>query len=111
MDGRPQTHPAAAKTSSLAVISLALGLLGLVFWCLTGLPGAICGHIATAQIKKSGGALSGEGIALAGIIAGYITTALSLVVIPIAAALVMPLFAKASVQTESAAEPPAIYTE
>jgi hypothetical protein len=40
--------------------------------------GAILGHAAQKQIRASGGAQGGEGMALAGIIIGWIATALML---------------------------------
>jgi hypothetical protein len=43
------------KTSGLAVTSLVLGVLSIGLFCLTGLPAAICGHVARARIKASGG--------------------------------------------------------
>ncbi|BCU76095.1 DUF4190 domain-containing protein [Luteolibacter sp. LG18] len=55
------------KTSGLAIASLVTSLLGL------GLVGVVCGHIALSRIKKSAGALTGHGIALAGLIIGYIS--------------------------------------
>ena len=43
-------------------------------WCLGGLVAVITGHVARSQIKRSGEA--GEGLALAGLIAGYISIGL-----------------------------------
>lgn len=61
------------KTNSqLAVWSLILGILS-VFSCgpLTGIPAIICGHMARARIKMEPEKLTGEGMALAGLIMGY----------------------------------------
>jgi prepilin-type processing-associated H-X9-DG protein len=76
------------KTSGLAITSLVLALLG----C-TSLIGAICGHIALSKIKKSNGAQKGEGIAIAGIVCGYIFTILFM--IPVLAAFLIPAFSSA----------------
>jgi hypothetical protein len=83
------------KTSGLAITSLVLGVLSIGLFCLTGLPAAICGHVATARIKTSGGTLTGGGLALAGTIIGYAMTVLGVLAI-----LLLPVFSKVS-------EPPA----
>ncbi len=73
--------PALQKTSGLAVTSLVLGLLGLC--CPLYLPaiGAIvCGHIARGKITKSEGALVGGGLALAGLLLGYIGIIFSILI-------------------------------
>ena len=73
--GRLDTNPAAVvgtaqKTSPLAIISLIAGLAGLIFF--GSLIAVICGHIARANIRDSDGALGGEGLALAGLLLGYL---------------------------------------
>ena len=65
------------STSGLAIASLVLSLLGPV-GCI---PAVICGHIALSQIRKSTG-LSGRGLALAGVIIGYIMLGVSVVLTP-----------------------------
>ena len=78
-----------ARTDGKATASLVLGLLSLVCGLLAGIPAVILGHISLSNIRKSGGRLKGEGIALAGLIMGYI----SLVAIPfllIIAAIAIP---------------------
>jgi hypothetical protein len=62
----PQSYaPATAKTNTLAIISLVTSIL----WG-TALVGVITGHIALSQIKRTGE--SGRGLALAGVIIGYV---------------------------------------
>ena len=62
-----------AKTSAQAIWSLVLGILSfLCFGLFTGIPAVICGHVARSNIRKSQGALTGGGMALAGLILGYI---------------------------------------
>ncbi len=77
----PQPAPAIAatpKTSGLAIASLVTGLT-----CLSPLA-IIFGHMSLSRIKKSGGAVTGSGLALAGTILGYVSLALNLLlVIPI----------------------------
>ncbi|MEE3157100.1 hypothetical protein ASB58_04200 [Pseudomonas abyssi] len=61
-------------TSSLAIVSLVAGILGLFFF--GSIIAIICGHIARSQIKESKGAQSGDGMALSGLILGYIGVAI-----------------------------------
>jgi hypothetical protein len=65
--------PQSARTNSLAITSLVLALCGLL--CGATAPiGAIMGHVARRQIRERGE--SGDGMALAGIIIGWIITGL-----------------------------------
>jgi len=88
------------KTSGLAITSLVLGILGLVLLLacigpLFAIPGVICGHMAYSRIKRSGGAMTGSGMALGGLITGYVTIALGVLLIPMMAAIAIPNFVKA----------------
>ena len=88
------------KTSRLAVTSLVLGILGLLLLLgcvgvLFAIPAVICGHIAHSRIKRSGGALAGGGMALAGLITGYISIALGIFLVPMMLAIAVPNFVKA----------------
>jgi len=88
------------QTSGLAVWSMALGILGigLLLLCigpLFAIPAVICGHVAYSRINRSGGMLAGQGMALAGLITGYSTIALSLFVIPFLMAIAVPNFVRA----------------
>ena len=61
------------KTSGGAVTSLVLGILS--FACigpLAGIPAIIVGHVSLSNIKKSDGELTGGGLAVAGLILGYV---------------------------------------
>ena len=60
----------------MALVSMILSLVGLVSW-ITAPVGAILGHIAMKQIRQTGE--SGEGMAKAGIIIGWIITGLGIV--------------------------------
>jgi predicted Zn finger-like uncharacterized protein len=83
------------KVPPIAIWSLVLGILGLICCGLfTGIPAAICGHKASARIKASNGALTGAGMALAGMILGYVAMAVSLVMIPLQLAIAIPSFMK-----------------
>jgi len=83
--------PQPAQTSGLAIASLILGILSLLLGILTAIPAVICGHISLSRIKKSAGALTGKGMATAGLVMGYIGIAL----LPILAALAIPAVAGA----------------
>ncbi len=74
-DGLPgfaAAHPAAARTSSLAIWSLVLGILAVFLAGLTAIPAVICGHLALGKIKRSAGTQSGGGLAIAGLVTGYL---------------------------------------
>ena len=53
----PPTPPVAIWSLILAVLSFTCG------WLFTAIPAVICGHIARAKIRNSGGTLGGRGIA------------------------------------------------
>lgn len=65
---KPASAP--AKTSTLAIVSLVFGILGLFF--IGSLIGIITGHLARSEIRKSEGRLEGDAMALTGLITGYI---------------------------------------
>jgi len=53
-----------------------LGILSMLcFSFLTGIPAIILGHISRSNIRKSMGRLKGDGMALAGLVMGYISVA------------------------------------
>ena len=65
----------APKVHSLAVASLVLGIVSLLIvglGLLTGVPAAICGHAALRAIKAEPTEYGGNGMAIAGLITGYI---------------------------------------
>lgn len=72
--------PAPPKTSGLAIASLALSVTSLLIGPLGFIPGIICGHIAKAKIAKNPN-LGGKGLALAGMIIGYIFAGLFILII------------------------------
>ena len=88
--------PPTSKNSPLAIWSLVLGILSLTLCTLfAGIPAVICGHMACGRIKRSGGLLAGQGLALAGLITGYISIGLALVMVPMMLAIAIPNFVKA----------------
>lgn len=64
-----QYHNQASRTSTMAVISLVTALL-----CIP-LISVILGHLARGEVRKSNGTITGAGIALAGLIIGYLQIA------------------------------------
>ena len=71
--------PPVQKTNGMAVTSLISGILGLTLCAGIGsIAALIFGYIARGQIKRSQGMEGGSGMALAGIILGWIGTVLAL---------------------------------
>ena len=58
-------------TNGVAIASLVLGIVCLCTG-LCAIPAVICGHIALAQINRSGGTEQGRGMAIAGLVIGYV---------------------------------------
>ena len=73
------------QTSALAVVSLVSGILG---WSLLPLIGSIAaiitGHLARAEIRRAPERLDGDGMALAGLILGYVMLVLGTIGIVLA---------------------------
>lgn len=57
--------------NGLAIAALVCGLASFAT-CITAIPAVILGHMARKQIRESGGTQQGDGMALAGLIIGYI---------------------------------------
>jgi hypothetical protein len=70
------------ETNALAIVSLVFGIIGWTLMPLIGnLVAIICGHIARSQIRQSHGAQQGDGLALAGLILGYLGLLLGVLVV------------------------------
>jgi len=76
--GSPQAdaHSDAHRTSGLAIASLVLSCLSVLIGPFGFLPVIICGHLARSECRRNQ-ALTGAGLALAGLIVGYISVGLS----------------------------------
>ena len=71
-----------AEINGSAIASLILGILAVTFaGPLAGVPAVICGHIALNRIRRSRRVLAGEGMAIAGLVLGYISIALTAIVL------------------------------
>jgi hypothetical protein len=68
-----QSHQANLPTNTMAIISLAAGILS---WFAIPVLGAVAaiitGHMARGQIKASHGTEGGDGLAIVGLILGYV---------------------------------------
>jgi hypothetical protein len=99
MNGTPPPfsgNPSSPRTSPLAIWSLVLGILSLIcFSIFAAIPGVVCGHMALSRIKRSAGALTGQGLAIGGLVSGYIGIALAFIVVPMLLAIAIPNFVKA----------------
>jgi len=80
----------------VAVASLVLGIAGLILiGPLGSIPAVICGHVAKSRIKKNPEILTGDGMALAGLILGYVQIGFMVLMVPLMAAIAIPSFVKA----------------
>jgi Domain of unknown function (DUF1707)/Domain of unknown function (DUF4190) len=68
------TMPPVARTNGFAIASLACGLAQFVFGPLATIPAIVFGHMARQQIKRTGE--QGASLALAGLILGWATVIL-----------------------------------
>ncbi|BCJ71270.1 hypothetical protein CS0771_08140 [Catellatospora sp. IY07-71] len=98
--GYPQqvyaVHPYAIgrRTNGMAIAAMVTSLLALASICMYGLPtivlgpvGAIMGHVTRRRIRTTGE--EGDGMALAGIIIGWVSTGLALMWLVVIVALVL----------------------
>ncbi|TKJ38886.1 MAG: hypothetical protein CEE38_04095 [Planctomycetes bacterium B3_Pla] len=57
-----------SRISKLAILSLVLGILSLLFFVLAGIPAIVIGIISVVRVRRSRGQLKGKSIALAGVL-------------------------------------------
>jgi len=80
--GGYQPYAQRPKTNTLAILSIVFAFAGIIIWpivILTSPAGAIMGHIALGKIKQSGE--GGRGLALAGVIGGWVMTGLWILIV------------------------------
>ena len=93
---QPPAAPVVAPTtaSGLAIASLVCGIVGIITCGFTlglaPLAAVITGHMALGSIKRSGGLKTGRGMAIAGLVMGYLFLALTGVAI--AASIMVPTY-------------------
>jgi len=88
-----------APTSGKATASLVCGLV-FFFWPATAIAAVVLGHIALSEIKKSAGRLAGRGLALAGLVLGYM--GLSLIPLLVLAAIAIPNLLQSRIRANEA---------
>ena len=70
------------QTSTLALISLIAGILG---WTLVPFFGSIaaviCGHMARKEIRQQPDRLEGDGLAIGGLVLGYLSIAMAVLAV------------------------------
>lgn len=89
-----QSSPVQQQTSGFAISSMILGILGIVIgWFTLAIPSilaVIFGHIARGKIRQSGGTITGDGMAIAGLVMGYLV--FPIFIISILAAVAIPSY-------------------
>ncbi|MCJ7512378.1 MAG: DUF4190 domain-containing protein [Anaerolineales bacterium] len=72
MSTAPEVQPA-GRTSTMALVSLIAGIVGLTILPILGsITAVITGYMARKEIRASAGAVTGSGMATAGLIMGWI---------------------------------------
>ncbi|GAB3726905.1 DUF4190 domain-containing protein [Luteimonas pelagia] len=67
------------RTSATAILSLVFGILSWVALPLVGaIVAVVTGHVARGEIRRSAGAVEGDGLAVAGLVLGWANLALVL---------------------------------
>ena len=77
-----QAYEAPPKAHSLAIVSLVMGIVSILFFpagLLFGVPAVYCGHLAKQTITQQPEEIGGHGLAIAGLVTGYIGTAMGAV--------------------------------
>lgn len=73
--------PTPSESNGLAIASLVLGIVGFVVPGLASVAAVITGHLGLSQIKRSNLSQGGRGLAIAGLVLGYLQIAAVVVVI------------------------------
>ena len=88
---QPPLQGGYSRTSTMAILSLIAGIAGwLGLLGIGGILAIVFGHIAKSEIRKSSGTITGDGMATAGLVLGYVNLALAVIILCLAVAL--PLF-------------------
>lgn len=91
------TSSGPTQTSGWAVASLVLGILGLFSCGIAALFGLVAGIVGLKKIKKSDGRLTGDGLAIAGIV----VSGIMILLLPLFAAMLLPALSKAKAKAQS----------
>jgi hypothetical protein len=88
----PAIPGAPKKDSGLAIASLVCGIAAwIIFPIVAAIAAVITGHLAKKEIRESGGTMGGDGMALAGLLMGYIQLGLFVLGIIIVLVVVLAL--------------------
>lgn len=87
----PLTGVGTSRTSGLAIASMVLGILACPLSILAGIPGLVCGimglnRIARSEREAAGPRLTGQGMAIAGVI----LSGMSMLILPVMVGLMLP---------------------
>lgn len=82
----PQTVAVPASDAStamgLAIASLVCGLIGIITCTfVTGIAAVVCGHMALSRIPEDGGNSNARGLAVAGLVMGWLSVAVMVLII------------------------------
>jgi len=82
------------KTSALAITSLVLGICSYVLCLsvLSGIPAIVCGHVALGKIRRAKARLKGKGLAIAGLVLGYVSIGFAVFMVPVMLGVAAPAF-------------------
>ena len=70
----------ATPTSALAIVSLVFGILAWAMLPVLGpIVAVITGHMARAEIRRAEGRIDGDGLAIGGLVLGYLQIAMLLI--------------------------------
>src|SRR5439155_20006450 len=87
LGAQPPEWSGPSRSSGKAIASLICGVV-FVFWPLSAVAAVILGHLALSDIKRSAGRLAGRGMAIGGLVTGYI--GVSIIPFLIIAAIAIP---------------------
>lgn len=83
MSDQPVPTPATTNVQQTSTLAIASLVLGAVSWTILpiigGIAAVVAGHYAKGEIRRSGGAITGDGLATAGLVLGYANLAFTLV--------------------------------
>lgn len=86
----PAIPGAPKKDSGLAIASLVCGIAAwIIFPVVSAIAAVITGHLAKKEIRASNGTMGGDGMALAGLLMGYIQLGLFVLAIIVITVLVL----------------------
>jgi len=98
-----ETQNASPQKSNKAIGSLILGVASFPLSLLAAVPAIILGHAAKSEIRRGGGRVIGDGMAIAGLILGYFNAAVAVLAVAAVILLVPNLKHTRMMVNESAA--------